>query len=55
MIAFLSENVANIVIGGAIAVVVALVIAYLIKKNKGRSGGCGCCDGCAKSTECRKH
>jgi hypothetical protein len=51
MLAFISENIANIIISAVLLVVIAFIILSLIKKKK-RSGSisCGCnCDECPKN------
>ena len=57
MIAFISENLANILITAVILVVVVGVLISLIKKKmNGKSVGCGCsCDGYPSAFICHKH
>lgn len=50
MLDFISQNIANILIGAGILTVIVLIVVNLIKgKKNGKSAGCGC-DGCASSS-----
>ncbi len=53
MLAWLSANLANILLVLALVVIVTLIIVKLVKdKKKGRSS-CGCgCEGCAMRGKC---
>ena len=55
MLAWLSENIATIIICGVLIAVVAAIIVSMIKnKKKGRSScGCGCAQ-CPMSGSCHK-
>jgi hypothetical protein len=51
MLAFISENIANIIISAVLLIVIACIILSLIKKKK-RTGSINCscnCDECPKS------
>ena len=54
MLTWFIDNLATILIGLALAGVVALIIVVMIRnKKKGKSScGCGSCSGCAMSGSC---
>lgn len=53
MLAWLTENLATILIGAVVLIICVLIIAHMIKnKKKGKSScGCGCAD-CAMKNSC---
>ncbi len=53
---WLVGNIATILIGLVLALIVAAIIVYLVRnKRKGKSS-CGCgCQGCPMSGSCHKH
>ena len=52
---WLSANIANIVILGAVIAVVVLIIVGMIRGKKAGKSSCGCgCSSCPMSSECHK-
>ncbi|MEA4869425.1 hypothetical protein SDC9_154902 [bioreactor metagenome] len=52
---WLSANWASLVVGAAIAAIVAAVIAKMIRDKKQHKGACGCsCSGCPGTNYCHK-
>jgi hypothetical protein len=55
MIAFLTQNLATIIISALLVGVVVGIIVGLIKKKKSGKGGCSCgCDSCPSASSCRE-
>lgn len=57
MLAWISQNLATIIICAVLVAIVAAIIIYMIKKRKqGKSVVCNCgnCSGCAMSGACHK-
>lgn len=55
MIAFLSENLATILVSAVVLAVIVLIIIKMRKNKKKGTGSCGCsCEGCASSPSCHK-
>lgn len=43
----------NYIIGGAIAIIVALIVIKIVRDSKAGKSSCGCgCSGCASSSVC---
>ena len=52
---WLTENWANILICGVLALIVALIIVGMIKKKKKGQSSCGCgCSSCPMSDSCHE-
>lgn len=55
MIAWISENIATILICAVLLVIVAAVIAGIVRDKKNGKSSCGCgCANCPMSGECNK-
>lgn len=50
MLNFLIANLANIIIGAVLIVIVALIVRNMFKRKK--RGQCATCDGCNKAEGC---
>lgn len=51
MLAFLTNNLSTILVGGALLIVLALIVLRL-RKNKGSCSSCSSCAGCSSSGIC---
>ena len=52
---FFSEHIGDIIVGGILLVIVALIVVKMIKDKKAGRSSCGCgggCSGCASSSIC---
>ncbi len=55
MIAWISQNIATIIVCIVLIAVVAAIIVNLVKNKKQGKSSCGCnCKGCAMSGSCHK-
>ena len=53
MLAFLIENLATILIGLALFLIVAAIVVHLVRKKKRGQSSCGCgCSSCPLSSSC---
>lgn len=53
MLSFLLENLATTLITLALALIVGLVVAGLVRRKRAGGGGCGCgCEGCPNAGAC---
>lgn len=55
MFAWIMENMATIIIGAILVVVVAAIIAGIVREKKKGKSSCGCgCAGCAMNGSCHR-
>lgn len=55
MFALISENIATIIVSAILIIVVAAIIAYLIRNKKKGKSSCGCgCQSCPMSGSCHQ-
>ncbi len=55
MLAWISDNLATIIVSGIVIAAVAAVVIKLVKDRKNGNNGCGCgCSGCAMADKCHK-
>ena len=55
MLAWVTENLATILIGTALTAVVAVILVHMVKNKKKGGSSCGCgCAGCPMSGTCHK-
>lgn len=55
MFAWIMENMATIIIGAILVVVVAAIIAGIVREKKKGKSSCGCgCAGCAMNGTCHR-
>lgn len=53
MLEILSANIGNILIGGGLILVVALIVGNMIRDKRAGKNSCGCgCNGCPSSGMC---
>jgi len=55
MLSFISENLASIIVGAVVLLIVGAVVIKLIRDKKNHKSSCGaCCSGCPMGSECHK-
>lgn len=55
MLAFIQENIANIIVGAIVICVLFLAVRHLVKNKRSMSCSCGDCGSCASSGLCSIH
>lgn len=55
VLAFLQENLANIIVGSIVVFVLVLAVRHLVKNKRSLNCSCGDCGSCASSGVCSIH
>lgn len=56
MLTFIADNLATIIIGLILFVIIAAIVIKLIKDRRNGKSSCGCgCENCPSSGMCHKH